>query len=820
MLVRLGRRSRWVRSDRRRLAGVVVIALVVILGGDMLRRAATGYRDLDAAVDHLQQARPVLQPIMQFDPEAWPASEEIAEARADLSEANRLLDRARGRLGYLPAAGNAFGWVPYWGDSLANGDDALETGQELVAASDRLMQRLDDLVAGDGRIADRAHRTFVEDGDALLDDLDTLVALQEEVERLQSVVWRGPFARASDYLDLAGTDLARASEARDLAVDIRAGLPTLLGYDEPRTLLLLGQNDHEVRATGGFIGTAGIITVEDGRVTSRRFAASYELDAPEGEARRLPPLEMQRYLGIGEWHIRDANFSPDFREAASVALDFLEQDQGITADAVVAVDSHFVALLLGALGTVPVEGFDEPLTEENWFVQAENAIYALEFGASAAPSDVGVAASNLVANPSFEFSEAGWSAVGAAEVTAIAVDAPAFGEQSLRVETTAEAGDGARYAGSANAPGGATYTASLSVRAADAASVGKTVQVVVASAGADFEQHSTTAVLGAGWDRVTLTYSWAAGTHVGWVITVRDAIGQSVAFEVDGVQVEAGDTATPYDAARDAEDAIRHAASRSAARQAYLGPVLDELLHRAEEASGDTVPGLLASLQQAAAERHLQLFSPHGDVQALATRFDVDGSLDAPESGDLLAVVDMNVSYNKIQPAISRSILYLAGEGGLVDVAVTWRNDLPTFDGERYARLGRDGQLWQHAEYRFELIPGSYASYTRLFIPPDAELVAARGFETGPGYRPGEDLALISGRVVVPPGESVTVYVTYRLPETPERVSVWRQGGFQSSDVRVLQNHEGIQETLFAGPLVEDVVVELDAHESTEGGPR
>src|SRR3546814_15463731 len=55
----------------------------------------------------------------------------------------------------------------------------------------------------------------------LIADLDTLVDLQPEVRRLAEIEWRGPFAPASEYLDLAVEELDRAAEARDLAVDVR-----------------------------------------------------------------------------------------------------------------------------------------------------------------------------------------------------------------------------------------------------------------------------------------------------------------------------------------------------------------------------------------------------------------------------------------------------------------------------------------------------------------------------------------------------------------------------------------------------------------------
>src|SRR5690606_22520184 len=43
-------------------------------------------------------------------------------------------------------------------------------------------------------------------------------------------------------------------------------LPDLLGLTEPQTYLLLLQNNHELRATGGFITAVGRVTLDKGRI--------------------------------------------------------------------------------------------------------------------------------------------------------------------------------------------------------------------------------------------------------------------------------------------------------------------------------------------------------------------------------------------------------------------------------------------------------------------------------------------------------------------------------------------------------------------------
>ncbi|MDP2326978.1 MAG: DUF4012 domain-containing protein, partial [Dehalococcoidia bacterium] len=783
---------------RWRIATLLAVVLAVLVF-DVGRRAVTGYRELSAAVDHIEAARKTLEPIVRFDASRWPDAEAITVAHADLEEANRRFERADRRLGYVPAVAGMFAWLPRWGDSLGNAQEALRAGRALVGSTDRLVRRLDVLVAGEGRITDRAYQTFVTDAEPLLAELETLVALRADLERLAAVDWRPPFARVAASLHLASTELERVEEAREITTGLRDGLPVLLGYDQPRILLLLGQNDHEVRPTGGFIGTIGLLTLDRGRVTARRFGSSYDFDPPTRDALRTPPLDLSSSLGIGEWYIRDANWSPDFRVSGETARRFLAEDQGIEADSVVAVDSHFVALLLGALGPVEVDGYDEPLTAENWFVQAENSIYALEFGETAAPVDVGEGGVNLVANPGFETSLAGWDAAGDAEIGLLeALDDAAYGSGALRVEARS-AGGGARYTGAGNARGGQAYTASVSLRAADVSSVDMEVQLLFEARGGEYEQASTTIRLTDDWQRITVTTTWADLGHSGWSVTIRDAIGQDVMFDVDGVQVEAGPEATPYEETD--RTSTEQAGGRGVARQAYLSPVLDTLLERAELASGDTVPALIGALSQAVRARNLQLYSPHGSVAVLARQLEVDGAIEASADGDQLIVVDANVSYSKLQPAITRTITYLLGQDGHVDILIRWRNDLPTFDGDRYARLGQDGMVWDPVAYRVNTAPGTFATYTRLILRGDAETVRTTGFEQR-GLFPGKDVLTFAGRVIVPPGEEAVVTMSYELPDRPRTLRLWKQGGFASTTVKVLVNQGGTQHVAFEGLLL------------------
>jgi hypothetical protein len=138
----------------------------------------------------------------------------------------------------------------------------------------------------------------------------------------------------------------------------------LLGVDAPRTYLLLVQNNHELRGTGGFLSAFGTLLVDRGQVADLRFADSYEFFST---AHEYPPAPepMQRYMGIQILVPRDANWSPDLPVAAETIRRLYAQETGVEVDGIVTLDLDAVRRLVAALGSVRVEGVAEPITPAN-----------------------------------------------------------------------------------------------------------------------------------------------------------------------------------------------------------------------------------------------------------------------------------------------------------------------------------------------------------------------------------------------------------------------------------------------------------------------
>jgi len=148
-------------------------------------------------------------------------------------------------------------------------------------------------------------------------------------------------------------------------------LPEILGLDgKRREYLVLLQNEMEIRATGGFIGSYGILSFEEGRLISFDIKDVYEADG-QLKGHVEPPEEIKKYLGEAGWFMRDSNWQPNFPLATKDILWFFEKETGRKVDGVIGVNLAVAKGMLDAVGEIYVPDFKEKVNKENLYEQAE-----------------------------------------------------------------------------------------------------------------------------------------------------------------------------------------------------------------------------------------------------------------------------------------------------------------------------------------------------------------------------------------------------------------------------------------------------------------
>ncbi|MCZ7568456.1 MAG: DUF4012 domain-containing protein [Ardenticatenaceae bacterium] len=305
-------------------------------------------------VQHVQALRAIPGAALLGDPAV--ARRATGELRAAADAGHRLRVTAAPPLWLL----GRLGWLPLVGPTLAALQPLADAGVAFLDAGAEVAPLVEAFAAqppaqpSSARLA--AAVTAPEVQARLGRAAEALARAQAARERI-GAGHATLFNHLLERLDLL-LPLARA------ATDAGPSLPWLLGTDHPRHYLLLAQNSDELRATGGFITSIGLLTIQSGRIAALDFKDSIEVDnwtVPHPN----PPDPFRRYMGIDLWVTRDANWSPDFPTAARQVADLYYNDTGLRVDGVIAADLQTLVLLVEGAGPLRFPGSNRAVTGES-----------------------------------------------------------------------------------------------------------------------------------------------------------------------------------------------------------------------------------------------------------------------------------------------------------------------------------------------------------------------------------------------------------------------------------------------------------------------
>jgi len=174
--------------------------------------------------------------------------------------------------------------------------------------------------------------------------------------------------------------LNQASQFLDGAKPLFENLPYFLGEKEIRNYLVIFQNDAEIRPSGGFLTAYAVLQIDKGEITPLLSKDIYDLDA-RFQSRLQAPRPIKKFLPqVYYWNLRDMNLSPDFRKSMETFYPHYQSvAQYSKIDAIIAVDTQFLADLLTVLGPVNVPGWGNFSTEpDKRCYGCPQVIYALE----------------------------------------------------------------------------------------------------------------------------------------------------------------------------------------------------------------------------------------------------------------------------------------------------------------------------------------------------------------------------------------------------------------------------------------------------------
>jgi hypothetical protein len=171
----------------------------------------------------------------------------------------------------------------------------------------------------------------------------------------------------SDSIKNLEGKLIGVSDSLSKIISLASIIPVLTGYPEPVSYLVILQNSNELRPTGGFIGTYGIIEVKSGEITKLQTNDVYHLDMPASlnpDFKVEPPEAIKKYIGTDSWYMRDSNWSPDWTVSAKKIEWFYQQEmiaagrssEIIDFSGVIAINPRVITDLLYFVGPIEING--------------------------------------------------------------------------------------------------------------------------------------------------------------------------------------------------------------------------------------------------------------------------------------------------------------------------------------------------------------------------------------------------------------------------------------------------------------------------------
>lgn len=277
------------------------------------------------------------------------AGEKIAQARETLETA---LSVSRDLLNIVDVAGVAgtpdgileVAWL------VAQAGEKLSSGMAVLASADLKAEDYNMSVVG----ALESARIHFNDGRADLEEA-------EDVLSGTRIAWlpeklRTPAQSLQDIIPRVRQPLASFLDQSDLLLEA-------LGAKGEREYLLLFQNNHEIRPTGGFIGSIALVNVDRGRIENIDVQTVYD---PDGQLKEFiaPPEPLRKITE--RWYLRDTNWFVDYPVSAQKAVEFFEKESGPTVDGVIAITPEVIRNLIAITGPIEVPGYDVTVTEDNF----------------------------------------------------------------------------------------------------------------------------------------------------------------------------------------------------------------------------------------------------------------------------------------------------------------------------------------------------------------------------------------------------------------------------------------------------------------------
>lgn len=336
--------------------GLVIAGLIYLIISSLM--LLWGLRILFSAQDTMRTAVSALE------------NQEYDLVLSELTKLEGVLDKARSW--QKPSI-----WIsvlPIFGDDYRVLDNVLIAGSELTTSLNTVLNILSEnsisqIFSLESLDLQTGPAAYLEVHDEVLDAIYRLIDAANEANSLETNLLPQSIQLSVENLQVK---LSESSAKLEVYLPLIENLPLILGKTQPHDLLFLLQNPHELRPTGGFIGTIGNLTLANGQLQEFYTDDVYNIDVHAlGREELIAPQAIQDYTEVEYWYLRDANWYPDFPTSAKQVIDLYQHEvQDARVDSIIAVTPYAIQEFLKLTG---------PIEVDNIVFTSENLIDAIQF---------------------------------------------------------------------------------------------------------------------------------------------------------------------------------------------------------------------------------------------------------------------------------------------------------------------------------------------------------------------------------------------------------------------------------------------------------
>ncbi len=367
------------RNSLKVLAFGVILSLSIPLGVYVQKVIEAKNKIESSGQKAFEEVKSAKSAMLSIKPEE--ASQDFQSAYSNFVVASNSLDEVGGGLlsiiKVLPG-----------GSKIKTGENVIEAGKHLTIAG-QIMSEAFDLFLGDQGALKKKFITTNSFSD--LKEVTHQDGLGERKEKAVSMtealsLFQVKLDKAKEELLFAGTSLDRVNitdlpqDKQAIFTELKEKMPVaiqsmnlfseyshtilkVLGGERPKQYLFLFENNDEVRATGGFIGTYGLLKIDQGNISQMLIDGIYNPDGQLKE-RIIPPKPIQKMSAT--WSMHDANWWPDFPKSAEKISWFYEKTGGPPVDGVIAFTPKILEDFLKIIGPINHEKYDTIVDASNF----------------------------------------------------------------------------------------------------------------------------------------------------------------------------------------------------------------------------------------------------------------------------------------------------------------------------------------------------------------------------------------------------------------------------------------------------------------------